>query len=104
MLRDSTASTVGHEENSSTIWRSKGVTGWGFYRGLGPDVRCKVSILSSTRFEWDSLWFGFGIEFRIRCDLGEIILRLLRSRPQVEDEFDSVTWATGLVQSLQAWH
>jgi hypothetical protein len=100
MLRDNTTSTAGHEENSDAIWRSKGVTGRGFYRGLGPDVRCKVSILSNARFEWDSLRFGFRIEFRTRCDLGKNILRLLRSRPQVEDEFDSVTWATGSVQSL----
>jgi hypothetical protein len=73
------------------------VAGWGFYRGLGPDMRSKVSILSCTGFERDSLRLGFRIEFRVRCDLGNNILRLLRSRPQVEDEFDLVTWAMGSV-------
>jgi hypothetical protein len=81
----------------------RGIAGRGFYSGLGPDVRSKVSILSSARFEWDSLWFGFRIEFRVHCDLGNNVLRLLHSRPQVEDEFDLVTWATGSMQSLQAW-
>jgi hypothetical protein len=71
--------------------------------GLGPDVWSKVSILSSAGFERDSLRFGFGIDFPVRCDLGNNVLRLLCSRPQVEDEFDSVTWATRSVQSLQAW-
>jgi hypothetical protein len=63
-------------------WVIKKIVGRGFYRGLGPDVRRKVSILSNAGFEWDSLWFGFGIEFRVRCDLGKNILQLLHSRPK----------------------
>jgi hypothetical protein len=62
-------------------------------------VQRKVSISSSAGFEQDSLRFGFGIGFRVCCDLGKDFLRLLHLRPQVEDEFDSVTWATGSVQS-----
>jgi hypothetical protein len=62
-------------------------------------VWCKVSISSSAGFERDSLRFGFGIGFHVCCDLGKDFLRLLHLRPQVEDEFNSVTWATGLVQS-----
>jgi hypothetical protein len=62
-------------------------------------VQCMVSILSSAGFERDSLWFGFGIGFRVYCDLGKNFHQLLRSRPQVEDEFGSVTWAMGSVQT-----
>jgi hypothetical protein len=62
-------------------------------------VQRKVSISSSAGFEQDSLRFGFGIGFHVCCDLEKDFLRLLRLRPQVEDEFDSVTWATGSVQS-----
>jgi hypothetical protein len=62
-------------------------------------VRCKASISSIAGFERDSLQFGFGIGFRVCCDFGKDFLRLLRLRPQVENEFDLVTWATGSVES-----